>query len=145
MTRLRTRTEKPMVIQQNLLRLALVVITVASLASMGWAQSELDPQALIGEWIGKWISGATSGGPGPRIGKEGPFALTITQVDGKVVHGVVQVAGTTTKIRATLEANQLRFGNEQINTELTIDGNRMRGTRQRAGTPQALVELEKKK
>ena len=134
-----------MIIRQGLLSLALVVIVVASSASTGRAQPGLDPQSLIGEWTGKWTSGAVTGGPGPRSGREGPFALTITQVQGNVVHGTVEVAGVTTKIRATLQGNQLRFGNEQIQTELTIDGDHMRGTRQRAGTPQALLDLEKKK
>ncbi len=133
-----------MVIRQGLLSLALVVILVASSASTGGAQPGLDPQSLIGEWTGKWTSGAVTGGPGPRSGREGPFALMITQVQGNVVHGTVEVAGVTTKIRATLQGNQLRFGNEQIQTELTIDGDHMRGTRQRAGTPQALLDLERR-
>jgi Biogenesis factor required for ATP synthase 1, C-terminal domain len=134
-----------MVIRQGLLSLALVVIIVASSASTGRAQPGLDPQVLIGEWRGKWTSGAVTGGPGPRSGREGPFALTITRVQGNVVHGTIEMQGVTTKIRATLQGNQLRFGNEQIQTELTIDGDHMRGTRQRAGTPQVLLDLEKGK
>lgn len=133
-----------MVIRQGLLILALVII-VASSAATGRAQPGLDPQSLIGEWRGKWTSGAVTGGPGPRSGREGPFALTIAQVQGNVVHGTVEVAGVTTKIRATLQGNQLKFGNEQIQTELTIDGEHMRGTRQRAGAPQTVLELEKRK
>jgi hypothetical protein len=53
--------------------------------------------------------------------------------------------GVTSQIRATLRGNQLTFGNEQFQTELTIEGNRMRGTRQRAGTPRTALELEKRK
>ena len=134
-----------MVIRKGLLSLALVVIIVASSASTVRAQPDLDPQSLIGEWRGKWTSGAATGGPGPRSGREGPFALTITRVQGTVVQGTIEIQGVTTKIRATLQGNQLRFGNEQIQTELTIDGDHMRGTRQRAGAPQALLDLEKRK
>jgi hypothetical protein len=134
-----------MVIRQGLSCLALVVIIVASSAGAGWAQPGLDPQSLIGEWIGKWTSGAATGGPGPRSGREGPFVLTISQVQANVVHGTVETQGVTTKIRATLQGNQLKFGNEQFQTELTIDGDHMRGTRQRAGTPQAMLDLQKKK
>ena len=61
------------------------------------------------------------------------------------MHGTIEMQGVTTKIRATLQGNQLRFGNEQIQTELTIDGDHMRGTRQRAGTPQTLLDLQKRK
>jgi hypothetical protein len=132
-------------IRRGLLSLALIAIIVAGSASTGRAQPGLDPQSLIGEWRGKWTSGAVTGGPGPRSGREGPFALTITRVQGNIVHATIEVAGVTTEIRATLQGNQLKFGNEQIQTELTIDGDHMRGTRQRAGTPQALLDLEKKK
>jgi hypothetical protein len=133
-----------MVIRQGLQGLAVVAVIVAILVSTGRAQPALDPQSLIGEWTGKWTSGATTGGPGPRSGREGPFALTISQVQGSVVHGAFTMAGVTTKIRATLQGNQLRFGNEQTQTELTIDGDQMRGTRQRAGTPLVMLELKKK-
>jgi hypothetical protein len=51
------------------------------------------------------------------------------------VQGTIEMQGVTTKIRATLQDNRLKFGNDQIQTELTIEGNHMRGTRQRAGTP----------
>ena len=131
--------------RKTFLSLALVAIISAALTSTGRTQPGLDPQSLIGEWVGRWRSGAVTGGPGPRSGREGPFALTITQVQGNAVYGVIETGGVTTKIRATLQGNQLKFGNDQIQTELTVDGDHMRGTRQRAGTPQAVLELEKRK
>jgi hypothetical protein len=118
----------------------LVLVLVAGFVATALAQSGLDPQSLVGEWTGNWTSGAVTGGPGPRSGRQGPFALTSTQVQGNVVYATVETAGLTTPIRAALQGNQLRPGNDQIQTELTIEGDRMRGTRQRAGTPQAAVE-----
>jgi hypothetical protein len=134
-----------MLIRQGLPVFALAAIIVVILGSSGRAQPNLDPQSLIGQWTGKWISGAVTGGPGPRGGREGPFALTITRVDGNAAYGAFEMVGVTTKIRATLQGNQLRFSNEQFQTELTIDGDRMRGTRQRAGTPAVVLELKKTK
>ena len=134
-----------MAIRQGLLSLALGISMLASATSTPWAQPGLDPQSLVGEWRGKWTSGAATGGPGPRSGREGPFGLTITEVRGNVVRATIEVGGATTAIRATLQGNQLKFGNEQIQTELTIDGDHMRGTRQRAGAPQAEVDLQKQR
>ena len=88
-----------MAIRQGLLSLALIAISVASSVSTGRAEPGVDPQSLVGEWTGKWTSGAVSGGPGPRSGREGPYALTITQVQGNVVQGTIQVQGIATKIR----------------------------------------------
>src|SRR5262245_37270547 len=140
MTRLRTGRGGAMVSTKDLFSsLALMAIIAAGSVSVVRAQPAVDPQSLIGEWRGKWTSGAATGGPGPRSGREGPFVLSITQVHGNLVHAVVEVGGVATKIRASLQGNQLRFGNEQIQTELVIDGNHMRGTRQRAGAPQAVV------
>ena len=133
-----------MVIRQGLLSLALAVIIVASSASTGRAQPGLDPPGLIGEWRGKWTSGAVTGGPGPRSGREGPDALTITQVQGNVVYGTIETQGVTTKIRATLQGNQLRFGNEQIQTELTMTATTCAGPATE-GMPQARLDLEKRK
>jgi hypothetical protein len=118
---------------------------VMGIASASRAQAGLDPQSLVGEWIGRWRSGAATGGPGPRSGREGPFAFTITRVEGGVAYGAIEVGGVTTKIRATLQGNQLKFGTDQVQTELTIERDQMRGTRQRAGTPPALLELAKSK
>jgi hypothetical protein len=134
-----------MVIRPGLLGLVLVVTIVGSSFSTVSPQATVDPQSLIGEWRGTWTSGAVTGGPGPRSGRQGPFALTITQVEGNLVRATVEMQGVTSNIRATLLGNQLTFGNEQFQTELTIDGDHMRGTRQRAGTPRTVLELEKRK
>jgi hypothetical protein len=127
--------------------LASVALIAVSGASIGFGQvaTTVDPAALVGEWSGTWTAGAVTGSPGSRSGRQGPFILTITKVEGNVVGGTVEVQGVTSKIRATLRGNQLTFGNEQFQTELTIEGDRMRGTRQRAGTPSALLELGKRK
>jgi hypothetical protein len=134
-----------MVTRLGLLGLALFATIVGGSVSTVRAQPTIDPQSLIGEWRGTWTAGVVTGGPGPRSGKQGPFSLTIRKVEGNVAQGTVEMVGVTTNIRATLVGNQLSFGNDQFQTELTIDGDHMRGTRQRAGTPRTVLELEKRK
>jgi hypothetical protein len=125
----------------------LVALITVSWESTGFGQvaTTVDPAALVGEWRGTWTAGAVTGGPGPRSGRQGPFVLTIAKVEGNVASGTVEMEGVTSQIRATLRGNQLTFGNEQFQTELTIEGNHMRGTRQRAGTPRTVLDLEKRK
>jgi hypothetical protein len=129
-----------------------MVLVFAALIATGWASTAfgqgattVDPAALVGEWRGTWTAGAVTGSPGPRGGRQGPFVLTIATVEGTVVGGTVEMLGVTPKIRATLRGNQLTFGNEQFQTELTVEGDHMRGNRQRAGTPSTMIELQKRK
>lgn len=133
-----------MVIPRSLLSLALVAAIVGSSVSTVRAQAKIDPQSLIGEWTGKWV---TSHGPGPRRagGPNGPYALTIKQVTGDQVRATLDVVGQAREIRAKLVENRLTFGNDQFQTELTVDGDQMRGTRQGSASIPWVIELTKKK
>jgi len=128
-------------------RLLVIVLTLVILVltpgSQGAAQAPLDPQALIGEWVGKWT--ATVGpGHGRYGGREGPYSLTVNRVEGDRVFATVAFQGTR-NIRATLSGNNLTFGNEQFQTALGIDGDQMRGRVTGGGVPPREIALTKKK
>ena len=111
------------------------------------AQAPLDPQALIGEWVGKW-SGTTLPGHGRHGGSGGPYALTIDRVDGDRVFATVAFPAAfegTRNVRATLSGNNLTFGNERFTTALSIDGDQMRGAVTGGGIPSREIALIKKK
>jgi len=125
--------------------LALAFLTCALFASDAvlLAQSSVDPQALIGEWTGRWRQGAV-GGPGGRGGTQGPYKLLITKVEGDRVSGSLDTQGFSGNVTATLSGNQLSFGNDRVQTQLTVDGNQMRGTRSGGGLPTREIQLTKK-
>jgi hypothetical protein len=123
-----------------------VAAVAAGSAPASFAQGTgVDPQSIVGEWTGTWTAGAVSGGAGPRGGSRGPYSLTIARVEGNVVRGTVESQGATANFRGTLSGNQLTFGNERVQTELTIEGDSMRGTRVFTGTRPAAIELTKRK
>ena len=128
-------------------RLLVIVLTLVILVlapgSQGVAQAPLDPQTLIGEWVGKW-TGTTSPGHGRHGGREGPYSLTINRVEGDRVFATVDFQGTR-RIRATLSGTNLAFGNEQFQTALRIDGDQMRGTVTGGGIPPREITLTKKR
>jgi hypothetical protein len=131
-------------------RLFVIVLTLVVLVlvpgSQGSAQAPLDPQALIGEWVGKWVAITMAGGGSRRAGgREAPYALTINRVQGNRVLARLENQGFSGNINATLSGNRLTFGNEQFQTVLTVEGDEMRGTRQGGGAPPYEITLAKKK
>jgi hypothetical protein len=123
--------------------LILVMLGLAP-SLQGLAQAPLDPQALIGEWVGKWTRTILPG-HGRYGGQEGPYALTIDRVDGNHVFGTVNYQGQSRTIRANLSGNRLTFGNERFTTALNIDGDQIRGTLEGGGVPPREIALVKKK
>src|SRR5262245_6720005 len=97
------------------------------------AQDPADRQSLIGEWVGEWTSSQGSGG-GRAGGTIGPYARPGQQIGGERVLAPRESPAGTRDIRAKLVGNRLTFGNEQFQTELVIEGDRMLGTRQGGGT-----------
>jgi len=128
----------------RILVFALAFVTCALVASdaVVLAQSSVDPQALIGEWNGRWTQ--VAGGTGGRGGTQGPYTLVITKVEGDRVSGTLDTQGFSGNIMATLSGNQLSFGNDRVHTQLTVDGNQMRGTRSGGGVPTRDIQLTKK-
>jgi hypothetical protein len=129
------------------LAFSVVVLRPASLPA------EVSDAHLIGEWIGTWTSGLYQGTglgaqPTPRgIRNNGDYRLTISKVaDGKV-YGRVQQPGLPLPefdFVGTLDQNVISYGNERMQTQLTVDGDHMTGTR--LGGPTAWhLSLQKKK
>ena len=118
-----------MVVRIFALMLASLTCAFVAFSAVVLAQSAVDPQALIGEWNGRWTIGAAGGGVGGRGGTQGPYKLVITKVEGDRVFATLDTQGFSGKITATLAGNTLSFGNDRLQTQLTVDGNQMRGTR----------------
>ena len=92
----------------------------------GLAQT-VDPQSLVGEWVGTWFLTQR-----PQV--EGQYNMTVTKVEGNQVHGRVErtfavgQAGTANfAFVGTLEGDKLVFTGSATQTELTINGTQMRG------------------
>ena len=108
------------------------VIAIGAAARTGAQTPPLDPQSLVGQWVGSWVNA--------HEGKlNGKYYLTIDRVVGEKVFGKGEFVGRTTtefKIGGTLSCNLLTFGR----TTLTVDGNQMRGT-----GPDIKISLTKEK
>ncbi|HSF06668.1 MAG TPA: hypothetical protein VLG10_12835 [Methylomirabilota bacterium] len=73
--------------------------------------------------------------------------MTITRVQGGMVYGRVQQPGLPLPefdFVGTLKENVISFGNERIQTQLTVTGDRMEGTRLGGPMPWQ-ISLQKKK
>jgi len=105
------------------------------------AQAPIDPQSLIGEWSGKW-SGIWGTGSQTLTGD---YVLRIRKVEGEKVFGEVEFTnrGTTrTNLVGTFDGQRLTYGNGA----LTVEGNRMTGTRPVTNFPQGVkIDLTKAK
>jgi hypothetical protein len=115
--------------------------------------AQIGEAQLLGEWVGKWTgtlyqgTGAPPAAPPRGIQNNGDYRLMITKVEGNKVHGWVQQPGLTVpefKFVGTLNQNILSYGNERYQTELTIKGDKMTGTRQ-GGTVPWQISLQRKK
>ena len=110
--------------------LSVILALGGALGGMTWAQgASVDPQSLIGEWPGEWTQAA-----GKQHPVRGPYSLTILRVQGDRVHGQVELSGANRpktsefKFEGQVTGNTLSFGRKGQRTELTIEGNRMRGS-----------------
>ena len=108
-------------------RVALLLVILLLVLGHGSAPAlaqAIDPQSLVGEWIGQWSS--TS-----RAQTSGPYSLLISKVDGDKVTGRVEQSShqknTSFAFVGTLEGNKLIIVNPGSRTELEISGNQMRG------------------
>jgi len=105
------------------------------------AQTPVDPQSLLGEWSGKW-SGIW--GTGSQT-LSGDYVLRIRKVEGEKVFGEVEFTnrGTTrTNLIGTFDGQRLTYGNGA----LTVEGNRMTGTRPVTNFPRGIkIDLTKEK
>jgi hypothetical protein len=88
----------------------------------------VDPQSLVGAWVGNWSFVSHGNTPGD-------YTMTVTKVEGNQVFGRIE-RGTgaytsrmaTYDFVGTLEDNKLVFGGSLSSGEVTIDGTQMRGT-----------------
>ena len=113
-------------------------VTLATDTGPAWPQTELDPQSLVGEWVGRWTE--------KHVAKShGSYYLWIEKVEGNKVYGRGEIAGrrsTEFKLVGTLDSNRLTFGKNTI-TELLIAGDQMRGSSQ--GRTPLDITLSRKK
>jgi len=101
------------------------------------AQTSIDPQSLVGEWSGIWGTASTT--------LSGDYVLRIRKVEGEKVFGEVEFTnrGTTrTNLIGTFDGQRLTYGNGA----LTVEGNRMTGTRPVTNFPRGIkIDLTKEK
>jgi hypothetical protein len=117
----------------------LVILTVLIAVASGAAGQGGDAQSLVGEWWGQWTQTA-----GTQHPFGGPYYLTIEAVKGDKVYGKVTGSGRSTfefKINGTLSGQTLSFGR----TQLTIDGETMRGTWDLQSGAHRTISVSKKK
>jgi hypothetical protein len=111
----------------NGVRLLVVLGLLVGLPGHGRAQT-IDPQSLLGEWVGTWA--------GKLASASGPYRLTIEAVDGDMVRGHVDTTGAprqqnapvTFPIRGVLRGNHLTYGTSNYTVDLEVNGSEMRGT-----------------
>jgi hypothetical protein len=102
----------------------------------------LDPQSLIGAWIGTW--------KGKLASVSGPYELIIESIDGEKVRGHVETTGAGSRqdapvkfrITGLLQGNHLTYGTATYVVDLEIRGSQMRGTW--SGFVQREISLTKK-
>ena len=122
-----------------------VVGITAIVALVSWASAQnaaVDPQTLVGQWVGNWANrGAARGGR---------YYLTIEKVEGDKVYLRIERPDLKDSSQpkdvegvGTLTGNHLSYAPPRIaQTDLTIDGNKMSGTSQGRATLE--IELLKK-
>ena len=101
---------------------------VASLSASGVSAQTVDPQSLVGEWVGNWSSPT-------EASFQGTHSVTITKVEGNQVHGHLDRIGSGRLVSTahadfvgTLEGDKLAFAVPGNSIELTVSGTTMRGT-----------------
>ena len=113
-------------------------------ATTGTCQSTVpDPQSLIAEWQGSWVSPSD-------LQANGQYYLTITKIEGDTVHALFEIFGRGAfkgERVGTLAGNTLTFETKFNRAVFTIDGDRMRGAVRSLTTGQAVqdISLWKKK
>jgi hypothetical protein len=111
----------------NVVLLVMVVGGLLGVAVGGHAQA-LDPQSLIGDWVGTW--------QGKLASQSGPYRLVIERVKGDKVQGhvetisgrVKQNAPTSFRIAGVVKGNHLTYGTSNYQVDLEVNGSEMRGT-----------------
>ena len=111
----------------NAVLLVMVVGWLLGVAVGGHAQS-LDPQSLIGDWVGTW--------QGRLASASGPYRLVIERVNGDKVHGHVETtsgrskqdAPTSFRIAGEVKGNHVTYGTSNYQVDLEVNGTEMRGT-----------------
>ena len=126
-------------------------LLTALLVSGASGQGAVDPQQLVGIWVGVWTFELPA-----RDRVSAPYELTITSVEGAQVVGRTFSGGTRGRDERTtfpegkielggkLDGNRLTYGSGITLTELSIDGDRMEGTRAGRGTTPIKILLKKK-
>ena len=97
------------------------VVALAFLVTSAWSQAPLDGQSLVGEWSGSWRN--------KNAGHiSGQYLLTIERVEGRQVHGQVEITGPQNaqfRLLGTLDGNRLTFSGPNP-TEFLIEGKQIR-------------------
>ena len=107
-------------------RSLLVALSVVLLTAVGSAQNPVDPQSLIGDWVGN-VEGPV----------EVKYTLTISRVDGNRVWGSARAVTSQGQgqypIEGTVDGNVLKYKSttHDLVAELVIDGTTMKGTGER--------------
>ena len=113
----------------------ILMVLMASPGSGAAQSNTLDPQSLIGEWWGQWTT---------RDGRTGQYYVSVESVNGQTVTG--KVSGTVRsafefRFRGSLADRTLSFRG----TQLTIDGDTMRGTWNVESGPSRTIAVSKRK
>lgn len=115
--------------------------------------AQVSEAQLVGEWVGTWTGTVYQGtglppAPPPRgIKNTGDYVVTISKVEGEKVYGRVQQPGLSLpeyNFVGTRNQNTVSWGSERYQVQLTIEGDKMSGTRSGGPMPWQ-ISLQKKK
>ncbi len=65
----------------------LLTIVMGGIGALAEEQPGIDPQSLVGEWVGSWTATSVIGGP-----PGGPYKMTIRRIEGPRVFGHVEIS-----------------------------------------------------
>lgn len=114
----------------------LLIVVVVGLGALAEEQPSIDPQSLVGEWVGSWTQ-ARAIGAAPAGGS---YRMTIRRVARSKVFGHLEISKRRIlelDFVGTLEGNRLTYGRTELTIHVVDNLMEMRGSSQ-GGTPAAL-------
>ncbi|MBI1848588.1 MAG: hypothetical protein HY294_11900 [Candidatus Rokubacteria bacterium] len=120
---------------------AMALVAAVAVAPATQARAELGPEALLGEWCGRWMT----------LSQYSEYmCLTIDRVERPVVVGRYETRGTrpertyTGPFYGTLKGDELSFNLMRLPVTVSFEGERARGTMRGTKAPKTIELLRQR-